>query len=228
MTKEQNSLTEDKSEVDLSDFRFQNFGYVKGQIVSVSPSETINGKYIYMVRPALNGTYKKPIRVVTSVPLKVGRNYHFKGYLDTAILNRRLIPFLSAIRIKKTSQNKLNIISHGSVKERLKESAFFALQDVKVKSVTKIGDNSLYIVLSKKIEIGHRYNYLKLNCISLKATHALASLTEGDTISNIVLAMHINDEQGVHHFNEKSLRIVEYNVSEDKLTKLLTHINKRF
>lgn len=224
----QSPLTEQKQDARLDDIRFQNFGYVKGQIVSVSEKKDINGKFLYMVRPAVNGTYKKPVRVVTSVPLKVGRNYHFKGYLDTIIKDRKLIPFLSAIRIRKTNQNKLNIISHGSVKDRLKESAFFAFQDVKVKSVTPIGDNSLYIVFSKKIELGNRCNYLKLNCISLKSNPYLASLTEGDVLSNIILAMYINDEQGAMHFNEKSLRVIEYNISKDKFEKLLSHIDKRF
>lgn len=205
-----------------------NYGYVKGQIISVEETPLNNGKFIYMIKPAMNGMYKKPIRVATSVILKVGRNYHLKGYLDTVIRDRRLMPYLSITRIKKIKNNKLNVNKFGRVSERVKETCFFILSSLTVKSVIKTGNDSFYIILNKSINLGYKINVLKLNCLSFKESEYLSSVKEGDIIDNVVLAMYINDRIGNEHFNEKSLHIIELNLPQEKLNKIVQHIDRRF
>lgn len=226
--KDLTSLSEPLQTSDEENKSLHNYGYVKGQIVSVEENPLGNGKYLYMVRPSINGLYKKPIRVATSVILKIGRNYHLKGYLDTVIRDKRLIPYLSITRIKKTRNNRENISKVGRVNDRIKQSCFFALTSLTVKSIKPVGNNSFYIILNKTVDLGYRINILKLNCLSTKNTKLLSTLKEGDILDNVILAMYINNERDNVHFNEKSLRIIEFNIPEEKLNKLIQHIDKRF
>lgn len=128
----------------------ENFGNIYGNCSKlIGSSEPNSNTRIYEIEPNIKGNYGLPVRILTTMYLRIGTNYSIRGYLDTIEFNSLIVPILVVTKVTEIKRKNLLTTYKSSPIERAEFASFIYVEGL---TVMKVSHQTNEVILTLKKE----------------------------------------------------------------------------